>query len=43
MTSNICEDLTNKLLLLDSNYVVDVIMSPKFGDSSISMGAVTIT
>ena len=30
-------DVTNKMLLSESNYIVDVVMWPKFGDSSISM------
>ena len=30
-------DITNKILLCDSNYIVDVVMWPKFGNSSISM------
>ena len=30
-------DVTNKFLSGDSNYVVDVVMWPKFGNSSISM------
>ena len=29
-------ELTNKFLSPDSNYVVDVVMWPKFGNSSIS-------
>ena len=36
-------DFTNKLLSCDSNYTVDVVMWPKFGNSSISMREVTIT
>ena len=36
-------DVTNKILSWDSNYIVDVVMSPKFGKSSISMREVTIT
>ena len=35
-------DITNKILLLDSNYIVDVVMWPKFGNSSISMKDVII-
>ena len=31
------DDVTNKILLRDSNYVIDVFMWPKFGSSSISM------
>ena len=30
-------DVTNKMLLSESNYIVDVVMWPKSGDSSISM------
>ena len=30
-------DVTNKILSCDSNYTVDVVMWPKFGNSSISM------
>ena len=36
-------DVTNKILSRDSNYIVDVIMWPKFGNSSISMREVIIT
>ena len=36
-------DVTNKILSRDSNYVVDVVMRPKFGNSSISMREVIIT
>ena len=36
-------DVTNKILSRDSNYVVDVFMWPKFGNSSISVGEVIIT
>ena len=35
-------DVTNKILLRDSNYIVDVVMWPKFGNSSISMREVII-
>ena len=35
--------VTNKILSRDSNYVVDVVMRPKFGNSSISMREVIIT
>ena len=31
------DDVTNKILWHDSNYIVDVFMWPKFGNSSISM------
>ena len=30
-------DVTNKILSLDSNYIIDLFMWPKFGNSSISM------
>ena len=36
-------DITNKILLCDSNYIVDVVMWPKFGNSSISMREVITT
>ena len=36
-------DVTNKILLRDSNYIVDVFMGPKFGNSSISIREVIIT
>ena len=36
-------DVTNKTLSRDSNYIVDVVMWPKFGNSSISMREVIIT
>ena len=36
-------DVSNKILSCDSNHVVDVIMSPQFGNSSISMGEVIVT
>ena len=32
-----------KILSLDSSYIVDVVMSPKFGNPSISMGEIIIT
>ena len=31
------DDVINKILSCDSNYIVDVFMWPKFGNSSISM------
>ena len=37
------DDVTNKILWHDSNYIVDVFMWPKFGKSSISMREVIIT
>ena len=33
----ISANVSNKIFLRDSNYIVDVVMSPKFGNSSISM------
>ena len=30
-------DVTNKILSRDSNYIIDVVMQPKFCNSSISM------
>ena len=33
-------DFTNKILSCDSNYIVDVVMWPKFGNSNVSMRAV---
>ena len=36
-------DVTNKVLSRDSNYIVDVMMWPKFGHSSISMREVIVT
>ena len=36
-------DVNNKVLLYDSNYIVDEIMRPKFNDSRISMGKVITT
>ena len=36
-------DVTNKILLRDTNYVVDVALRPKFGNSRISMKEVIIT
>ena len=35
--------ITNKILLHESNYIVDVVKWPKFGNSSISMKEVIIT
>ena len=37
------DDVTNKILSRDSNYIVDVFMWPKFGNSSISMSEVIKT
>ena len=37
------DDVTNKILSHDSNYIVDVFMWPKFGNCSISMREVIIT
>ena len=36
-------DVINKILSRDSNYIVDVVMWPKFGNSSISIREVIIT
>ena len=36
------DDVTNKILSRDSNYIVDVFMWPKFGNSSISKREVII-
>ena len=37
------QDVTNKILSRASNYVVDVVMWPKFGNSSIYMRGIIIT
>ena len=36
-------DVTNQILSRDSNCIVDLVMQPKFGNSSIYLGRVTIT
>ena len=36
-------DVTKKILSRDSDYIVDAVMWPKFGSSSISMREVIIT
>ena len=36
-------DFTNKILSIDLNYISDMVMWPKFGDSSIPMKEVVIT
>ena len=36
-------DVTSKMLFLKSNYIVHVVMWPKFGNSSISMREIIIT
>ena len=36
-------DVTNKILSHDPNYIVDVVMWPKFGNSSICIREVIIT
>ena len=36
-------DITNKILSRESNYIVDVVMWQKFGNSSISVKEVVIT
>ena len=37
------DDINKKILSRDSNFIVDVFMWPKFGNSSISMKEVTTT
>ena len=37
------DDVTNKVLSRDSNYIVDVFMWPKFGNSSTGMREVITT
>ena len=37
------DDVTNKILSRDSNYIVDLFMWPKFSNSSISMKEVITT
>ena len=37
------QDVINKILLRESNYIVDVVMWPKFGNSSFSMREVILT
>ena len=37
------DDVTNKIIWHDSNYIVDVLMLPKFGNSSISIREVITT
>ena len=36
-------DVTNKILSRDSNYIIDVVMWPKFGNCSICIREVIIT
>ena len=36
-------DITKKILSHDSNYIIDVVMWPKFGNSSICIREVIIT
>ena len=36
-------DIINKIFSSDSNYIVDVVMWPKFGNSNISMREIIIT
>ena len=36
-------DVSNKILSRDSNYIVDVVMRPKFGNASISIREVITT
>ena len=40
---DIVHDVTNNILLRDSNYIVDVVMWTKFGNSGITMRKVIIT
>ena len=40
---NYVYDVTNKILLHDSNYIMDVVMSTKFVNSSICIREVIIT
>ena len=40
--TSVC-DVMNKILSHDSNYIVNVVMWPKFGNSSISMKEIIIT
>ena len=40
---NSCHDVTNKTLSRDSDFIVDAVMWPKFGNSSVSMTEVIIT
>ena len=35
-------DVTNKILSRDSNYIADVVIRPKFGNSNISIREATI-
>ena len=37
------DNVTNKILSRDSNYIVDLFMGPKFGNSSISLTEVVTT
>ena len=39
----LCHDVTDRILSLDSNYIVDVVMWPMFGNASISMREGIIT
>ena len=39
----VVHDVTNKILSRDSNFIVDMVMWPKFGNSSFSMREVIIT
>ena len=36
-------ELTNKIVLCESNYIVGLVMWPKFGNSSVSIREVIIT
>ena len=37
------DDVTNRILLRDSNYIADLFMRPKFGNCTISMREVVTT
>ena len=37
------DDVINKILLRDTNYIIDVFIWPKFGNSSLSMREVVTT
>ena len=40
---NSFHDVTNKFLSRDSNYIIDLVMWPKFGNCRVSMRKVIIT
>ena len=43
IASNLVHDVTSKILSCDSNFTVDKVMLPKFGNSSISMREIIAT